>query len=271
MRTASLLLASTGLLLLAACDGPNGPNGPLVLGIVSGNHQTATAGDQQLGEPVVGKMVRTETGSIAFRLVTPAYAQDGTTVSGSPVAGAVVCAVSVTDGGLEPFTPCTNTASDGTAVFFFSPGTKAGEAKSEIRGTVNAQPAVFDTVVAAVEPGPMYQNLFEGGPSMSARPSPAAIPLSMGPVDKYGNHIEFELVPLAFAHAQGTSGEAARTLVADSAGCAPLNAVVGDSVIYRGIVIVDVAPGGSSVSIDFPQPGRGADTHWYGYACYNSM
>jgi hypothetical protein len=186
------LVASASILLLGACDGPNGPNGPLALGIVSGNHQTAIAGDDQLTEPVIGKMVRTPSGSIAWSwLVSPAYA-DGTTVNGSPVAGAVVCAVSVTEGGLEPFTPCTNTAEDGTAVFFFSPGTKAGEAKSEIRGTVNAQPAVFDTVVAAIQPGPVRFFNFEYTP-----PSPYVEPGDTVDIraglshtrDAYGNDI----------------------------------------------------------------------------------
>lgn len=150
MRTFPLALLST--LLLAACDaaGP-GNDGPLALGIIAGNHQVAEAGAERLPQPVVGKMVRQPGGGITFRLVSPAYAQ-GTVVNGSPVPGAVVCAVSVV-GELHPFTPCTNTDDQGRATFFFTLGTVAGEARAEIRGTVENEPAVFDTVVAVVVPG----------------------------------------------------------------------------------------------------------------------
>lgn len=153
MRALSLIPA---LVMLTACEGglPAVDNGPLALGIVSGQNQVATAGSERLAQPVVGKLVRQPGGGIAFRLVTPAYAE-GTVVQGSPVPGAVVCAVSVTEGGMVPFTPCTNTGSDGTATFFFAPGTKAGEARSEIRGVVDGQPAVFDTARAVVQPGPL--------------------------------------------------------------------------------------------------------------------
>jgi hypothetical protein len=141
------------LALLAGCDG--GVNsGPLAFGIVSGNNQTAVAGSDRLTDPVVGKLVRTPDGGITFRLVTPLYAQ-GTVVSGSPVPGAVVCAVSISEDGMVPWVPCTNTDSAGTATFFFTPGTRADTVRSEIRGTVSGEPAVFDTAFAVVQPGPL--------------------------------------------------------------------------------------------------------------------
>lgn len=149
-----IMTALAAPLALVACDSATGGfDGPPALGIVSGNHQVATAGAEQLPAPVVGRMVRTPSGGIAFHLVTPAYANEGTVVQGSPIAGAVVCAVT-TAGELTPFTPCTNTDDHGQARFFFAPGTKAGEARAEIRGTLEGLPAVFDTVVAHVEPGP---------------------------------------------------------------------------------------------------------------------
>lgn len=130
--------------------------GPLKLGIVSGNDQTVAAGRPQLGAPVVGKMVRAADGTVSFRfldalLPAVANAQGVTVVNGSPVPGAVVCAVSAdTLHKLIPFTPCTNTDANGTATFFFSTGTVAGVSKAEIRGTIDAQPAVFDTARATV-------------------------------------------------------------------------------------------------------------------------
>lgn len=158
----SLLLV---LAAAAACGGgsaaPQTP-GPLALGIVAGQNQITTAGSTQLSNPVVGQLVREPSGRVSFRwiqravdpLLPPkAYAQDGTVVNGSPVPGAVVCAVSAdATHGLIPFTPCTNTDPEGKATFFFTPGTAAGVAKAEIRGTVDNQPAVFDTAKATVLP-----------------------------------------------------------------------------------------------------------------------
>lgn len=152
-----------------ACSSGTEPT-PLRLahGIVAGNHQSAIAGSTQLTAPVVEQLVRTPTGQLSLRrvkeswgaraldLVVPRAFAQGTVVEGSPVAGAVVCAVS-TDAAhaLVPFTPCTNTGADGKATFFFTPGTGAGEATAEIRGTVANEPAVFDTAKATVLPGPV--------------------------------------------------------------------------------------------------------------------
>jgi hypothetical protein len=149
MRAVTIL----SLALLAGCDS-GVDSGPLAFGIVSGNNQTAQAGSDRLSQPVVGKLVRTPDGGITFRLVTPLYAQ-GTVVNGSPVPGAVVCAVSISEDGMVPWVPCTNTDSAGQATFFFTPGTRADTVRSEIRGTVEGEPAVFDTATALVAPGPL--------------------------------------------------------------------------------------------------------------------
>jgi hypothetical protein len=154
------------LAALVACGGGSAapqPNGPLALGIIAGQNQVTTAGSSQLSSPVIGRLVRQSNGRVGFqwieRAVDPllppkAFAQ-GTVVTGSPVPGAVVCAVGAPDGrGLVPFTPCTNTDANGQATFYFTPGTVAGEATAEIRGTVENQPAVFDTAKAIVMPGP---------------------------------------------------------------------------------------------------------------------
>ncbi|HEX5437167.1 MAG TPA: hypothetical protein VFW98_08405 [Gemmatimonadaceae bacterium] len=152
-----------GVMLLLVCslmacggDSPTAPPpppsaGPLALAIVSGQGQTVQAGVHRLGAPVVSQMVRTPEGRLVMRMVGSAQ----TVVSGSPVPGAVVCAVS-TDSvhELVPFTPCTNTDSAGQATFFFTPPTTVGEASAEIRGTLGNQPAVFDTAQAMVTAGP---------------------------------------------------------------------------------------------------------------------
>lgn len=143
-------LSFVALVLVVACGGESTPPtpGPLVIGIVSGNHQTVKATSSQLTDAVVGKLVRKPGGTLSL-----SASFDGTVVNGSPVPGAVVCAVSVDkDHPLTPFTPCTNTDSAGMARFFFNTSSKAGEARAEIRGTLAGSPAVFDTAIATVSP-----------------------------------------------------------------------------------------------------------------------
>lgn len=160
MRRCMILLAVLlGTALLAACGGETtGPTTrlPLALAIVSGQNQTTIAGHDSLDAPVVSQLVQTASGRLVFRTVGNLSAQ--TVVNGSPVPGAVVCAVSVgPQPALRPFVPCTNTDADGKATFWFTPDTIAGVARAEIRGTVNDQPAVFDTAVATITPGPAHQ------------------------------------------------------------------------------------------------------------------
>jgi hypothetical protein len=149
MRSRSLVLALA--LAVAACGGDTvaPAPGPLALGIVSGNHQESRAGAQKLSAAVVGQLVRTRSSGAQFNVVT---ASGPTLVNGSPITGAVVCAVSIGDTKrvLTPFVPCTNTDTAGKATFFFSTSTTAGEARAEIRGTVANEPAVFDTASAVV-------------------------------------------------------------------------------------------------------------------------
>jgi hypothetical protein len=127
-----------------------GPSPTYAFGIVSGNHQTLVNSQAQ-SAGVTARLVKKASGALAL-ISGSAASFDGTTVTGSPVAGAVVCAVTVSDTPLTPFVPCTNTDANGQATFFFSTGTKAGTARAEIRGTVANAPTVFDTAVATVLP-----------------------------------------------------------------------------------------------------------------------
>lgn len=177
MRTRWNGTVLTVLLLAMACGGSGSTEPPAVQrlahGIVAGNNQSTVAGTAQLSGAVVEQMVQNASGTLSLRripdtwqdravdwLVPRAFAQ-GTVVNGSPVVGAVVCAVNVdTTYKLTAFVPCTNTDADGKAVFFFTPGTKAGVAKAEIRGTYQSQPAVFDTARATVIASTPYQMAF---------------------------------------------------------------------------------------------------------------
>lgn len=171
MRRLIALSVVASLLACGGSDGGTNPGtGPLAIAIISGNNQVASAGNDSLPEPVVGKLVRKPDGSVAWVRELPSRALDvlvprafaqGTVVNGSPVAGAVVCAVS-TDPlhKLTPFVPCTNTDDNGQAVFFFTTDTVAGVSTAEIRGTVNSEPVVFDTASAIVVPDTSSGRLF---------------------------------------------------------------------------------------------------------------
>jgi hypothetical protein len=221
MRTLPRGLAALAAFALAACGGSGGgttepppPPGALALGLVAGQDQTVVAGSQRLADPVVGRLVRQANGRVAFHrlspleaglrrvgdfLVSPLYAQ-GTVVDGAPVAGAVVCAVSVDPiRTLVPFTPCTNTDANGKATFFFTPGTAAGEAMAEIRGTVGGEPAVFDTAMATVTPGPLA-GVSQRSISEMHLPITAGAPFDLHGLvwyglDAFGNRIEPEQMP----------------------------------------------------------------------------
>lgn len=160
-RLAALILVAA----LAACgsDGDTGPEDlSYTLGIISGNGQVAQAGDAELPEPVETRLVSVKLadGTTRFQLVRPLYAQ--TPVNGSPVPGAVVCSEppeGVSEDGvwLRPKARCTNTDSNGEAVFTYLPPTVAGEARAYVRGTVDGVVVDLDSVTAVVKPGPAVE------------------------------------------------------------------------------------------------------------------
>jgi hypothetical protein len=156
------------VLPLLACGGSGGEvvtpgTGPLKIGVIAGNNQSAGAGTAQLPAPVVGQLVRLPDGTTAMRwldragdLVLPskAYAQGTVIAKGSPVPGAVVCAAPADPVmGLTPIVACANTASDGTVAFAFKPGTVAGQAVGLVQGMQGTAVVTFDTVKATVLPG----------------------------------------------------------------------------------------------------------------------
>lgn len=202
LRTVSMAAA-----LLAAVACSEGEPGVLASGIVSGQNQTVVAGTVDLPDPVVQRIVRTADNRIVMYrvrqapkrvldfLVPSAYAQGteqgGTVVNGSPVPGAVVCAEEGPDVKLVPFTRCTNTDANGQAMFFFAvESQRADSYPAEIRGTVENEPAVFDTAVAIVVAGDVDPNLDW---NFSAGPSPALID-SQFVGDPYQNPVPFRIV-----------------------------------------------------------------------------
>lgn len=215
MRSTFVLVAAAAL--GAACSSSTDVNTKLAHGIISGQNQTAVAGATQLSKAVIEVMVRNSTGTLSLHRVEPrserlldllvprAYAQGtGTVVTGSPVPGAVVCAAGG-DGGLVPFVQCTNTDTAGHATFFFTPSNKAGQHTSEIRGTVNAEPAVFDTAKATVTPAAADSN-FRTGPFATVG-SPDTLPAATV-IDKYSNAVAFRVVSDSHITASDTTAGA---------------------------------------------------------------
>lgn len=225
MRRSTISSIAIVLAACVACSGAEPrPGGPLNHGIIAGNHQKVVAAPAAgLPNAIVAALARSQTGKLELRVlpqrlmdfvVPTAYAADtGTVVTGSPVAGAVVCATD--DQGMHPFAVCTNTDNNGHATFFFSTDTVAGEKKSEIRGTVNNEPAVFDTAFALVLPTKVDSNYSTGVLPYTC--SPATF-MATGVRDIYGNAVPYRIVGDGRITVGGdTVGTvAARTLTFDS-------------------------------------------------------
>lgn len=196
------------LVAVASCsDDPLG----LLHGIVAGNHQTIVAGTAELPDGVTWRLVRSKNGTITGHWTDPflpkyAHAQGAVTVTGSPVPGAVVCVEEVPE--LVPFVRCTNTDANGEATFFIDVATnKMGTYRAQIRGTLNSQPAVFDTISATVEAGAANPMISQNW--LSFNPSPATLSHEAA-ADNYGNPIPFRLVGDGWLQPQGdTVGTAA--------------------------------------------------------------
>jgi hypothetical protein len=173
VRASSVLALS---LVLAACSGGSAApiaDGPVHLGVLSGNNQSvsaAPASANTLPAQVVAQVVRLPNGQVAMTTrvvdaILPPKAWAQTAVNG--IAGAVVCAVSPDPKhGLTPEVPCTNTDAAGKAYFTFHADTLAGVSKAEVRGTVAGVTQVSDSVTATVMPDPASLD-FWGGPAFS--------------------------------------------------------------------------------------------------------
>lgn len=164
------LLAVLVMVAFCGCSESGGVHwGEPELRVLSGNDQVhVVAEDDSLEAPVTAQLYREpRSGGITLRIgPAPLHAQ--TQVQG--VAGEQVCAVPVGANGLAPWSPCDITGSDGKALFWFEPGTRAGESCAEIRATVNGQRVVTDMACATVYAGPpvMVRMHVDGQPPRAA-------------------------------------------------------------------------------------------------------
>lgn len=188
------------LALVAACDsgGTNPEDGPVKVGIVSGNNQVVVAAPAKaLPAPIVAQLVRLPNGTYAllqnaadFVLPTKAYAQ-GIVLTGSPIPGGVVCGLPADSlRPLKPMIACVNTGADGKVSYPFSHGTVAGESKGIVQASINGVVVTLDTARATVVHGPVAAM---GGFLRDTAVTPGQVidfttfPVSV--IDYYGNRI----------------------------------------------------------------------------------
>lgn len=212
------MLAAVVLVTVFACDAGSPLDlieGTPASDIIAGNGQVLTAdqvdaeANKRLPETVIHKMVRTPAGIRSVRYAS-GMASAVDTLNGSPIAGAVVCAGGG-NGGLVPFSVCTNTTAQGTSIWVFSATTTAGEATVEIRGYLNDDPVVFDTAIATVLPGIPDSNGVND--AIAQRLSPAVFQVAHVQ-DRFGNATPYRIPSDEHLTAQDTvlGSEGARTV-----------------------------------------------------------
>lgn len=149
-------LPVVALILLAACGSSATDTGPTRynFGIVDGANQVSTAGDAALAKRVTSQLTRDPNGTFATRVFdflapTIAYAQ-GLVLSGTPVAGAIVCGREAKLGEPQIVPLCAFTLSDGKAANAVQPGTKAGKFNILFTAQVPATEPVKDSTTVTV-------------------------------------------------------------------------------------------------------------------------
>lgn len=196
------------VLTLVGCgDGSGGISyGAPQLRVLSGAGQQTNALRDSLGAPVGAQLYQAQQSpGLALRVVPRLHAQ--TSVRG--IANQVVNAVGVGDNPLTAWNPSAQTDAEGIALFYFNPGTKAGESCAEIRAVVDGLPVVPDTVCVNVEAGPASTTFRFQGPLCG---SPCVIPAAAA-TDAHGNPVPFRIVTDSTLSVQG---EVAGTVAARS-------------------------------------------------------
>jgi len=164
-------------------------------GIVNGANQLSTAGSGSLAQPITSQLTRDPQGKFAsnrvldFLLPTVAYAQ-GLTLSGTPVAGAIVCGREAKPGEPQVVPLCVFTLADGTAPSTIISGTKAGTYNVLFTAQVASQLPVKDSTTVTVAAGPVDPQLHvssqDFGRSVDTIPANAVL-------DIFGNSVPFAI------------------------------------------------------------------------------
>lgn len=259
-----LALPVVALILLAACGSSATDTGPdrYNFAVVDGANQISTAGDATLAKRVTSQLTRDPNGTFAARVFdflapTIAYAQ-GLVLSGTPVAGAIVCGREAKLGEPQVIPLCAFTLADGKAANAVQPGTKAGKFNILFTAQVPAAEPVKDSTTVTVQAGGVAKNwTFVTGVSFpnwdAGRGYPADVLF-----DQYMNPVSYRMLPSAYAHALGdTLGTAAaRTLAVDSAGTGTIQIITAQGVYATGRIVtyinLETPSAPRTVTLDFP-------------------
>ena len=154
-----LALPAAALILLAACGKSATDTGPVRynFAVIDGANQVSTAGDAALAKRVTSQLTRDPQGTFATRVFdfiapTIAYAQ-GLVLSGTPVAGAIVCGREAKLGEPQVIPLCAFTLADGKAANTVVPGTKAGAYNVLFTAQVPATEPVKDSTTVVIGAG----------------------------------------------------------------------------------------------------------------------
>jgi hypothetical protein len=235
---------------IAACGGST-DTGPLRynFAVIAGKNQESTAGAVTLAAPITTELTRDKNGTFArgafdFLLPREAFAQS-LTMTGVPVAGALVCAREAQPGEPQAVPLCAFTLADGTAPIAIKGGTKAGVFVIAFTAQVQTQLPVKDSTTTIVNAGPVSINRYTGGISIFGQ-TPLVVDNGPGDplvLDAYNNRVPYKLVPSGFVHAvSDTLGAlSARTLVIDANGQGTIDVVTKAGVIATGKLTVTAA------------------------------
>lgn len=205
-------------MVLSGCSGGTSPqaNGPVKVGIVSGNNQSvAAAPSKPLPQTVVAQVIRLPDGTSSLRILDAllppnAYAQ--TAVDGVPNQAVCQAAPKPDERALKADIPCTISDATGKAYLTFLHDSIAGPSIARVGVSTPAGTQITDSVQATVLPGvasPTYL-----APQTPILNFPATVPAT-SVVDQYGNAVSFRIVPDGRLVVQDTTtgSVGARTLV----------------------------------------------------------
>ena len=193
-----VLPALAGLILLAslACGSSTDTAATRYnFAVIDGANQASTAGAATLARPITSQLTRDPQGKFAagvlnFLLPAAAYAQ-GLTLSGTPVANAIVCGRVAPVGEPQVVPLCAFTLADGKAANVVQGGTKAGTYNVLFTAQVPSQEPVVDSTTVIVEAGAVDPGFHVTGNPIVF--SPATIP-ETAVHDSYGNAVPFVIV-----------------------------------------------------------------------------
>jgi hypothetical protein len=233
---------------LTACGGNSTDTGPLRynFAVIAGKNQESTAGAVTLAAPITTELTRDKNGTFArgafdFLLPREAFAQS-LTMTGTPVAGALVCAREAQPGEPQAVPLCAFTLADGTAPIAIKGGTKAGTFVIAFTAQVQTQLPVKDSTTTIVNAGPVTINRYVPGITIGGQ-TPLIVDNGPGDplvLDAFGNRVPYKLVPSGFVHVlSDTLGAlSARTLVIDADGQGTIDVVTKAGVLSSGKITV---------------------------------